>query len=209
MSELNQEVNDSTGAEDTAAPAEGQTTEQAWAPSQEEFTALQEQMRSVTGIVPTVQQMAQFLQQAQAEHEGEEYEDLDVEQIIQARINQAMAPIMPIVQQSAQKSGQEQMNKLFKEQEDKLGKFDHELAERAAHSYFQETGNPVKAVEMGAKYAADYAKKLKDEAVEEYKKSLRRPGPADPGVDGSGDRAVLKAKNYDEVIERWAGTTEV
>lgn len=177
-------------------------------PSQEEWTAAQETIKQLTGIVPTVQQIASYIEQANQGQGGDD--ELDLDEYIEQEIQKRMAPIMPIVNTAAQRSGEERMKAIFAEQEAELKtKFDHKLAERAAHSFFQEHGDPQKAVIDGAKYAAEVRRMERDEAVKEYKESLKRPGPSDPPVDAGGNRSIPVAKTYDEVIERYAGQTEV
>lgn len=200
-----------SGFDDDTSSTENLENEGGWTgPTQEEWEQTREAIQQVTGIVPTVQQMSQVFQQLQQGQQGDDDEgDLDIGEYVERIIEGRLAPIMPIVQSSAQRSGQERMKELLSEHEKTLGKFDHELAERVAHSYFAETGDPVKAVEAGAKLAAEIRKRERDEGVNEYKASLKRPVHGDPGVDGSGERAPLKAKTYDEVIEAYAGQTEV
>ena len=180
-------------------------------PSQEEFESIRSTVEELKGLGASVQQIQQFIQQQQAppDDDLDDDDNFDLGRYIQEQIQTSLQPIMPVVTTAAQKAGQERLAGLFKEHESKLGKFDHELAERAAQSYFNETGDPVAAVEQGAKYAAEYEKRVREAAVEEYKKSLKRPGPADIPVEGGGERSPKPAKSYDEVVERWAGQTEV
>lgn len=196
--------------EDNSAAA-GETPQEtpetpAWSgPSQEEWNETREAIKQVTGLVPTVTQMNEVFQQLQREPEvTQDDDDFDIAEYIQDQIQRGLAPIMPIVTTAAQKSGQERLQELFGTHEKTLGKFDHKLAERAAQSFFNETGDPVKSVEEGAKYAAEYRKQERESAVKEYKESLKRPGPQDLPVQGGGDRSIPKAKSYDEVIDRWA-----
>lgn len=189
-------------------PAETEATEQPWTPSQDEFAQLQSRVEQLTGIAPTVQQMAQYLQSLQEPEDDPE--DFDIGRFVQEQVQQAIAPMLPIVTSAAQKSGQERMNELLAAEEKTLGKFDHKLAERVANSFFNETGDPVQAVKEGAKFAAEYRKQEREAALKEYKDSLKRgPHGADPPVEGGGDRKIPAAKTYDEVVERWAGQTEV
>lgn len=204
MSEIENEVTETenegvtTGAPETPA----------WSgPSQEEWEQTREAIQQVTGIVPTVQQMSQIFQQMQQGEEQEE--DLDIGEYVERIIEGRLAPVMSVVQNAAQRSGQDKMKELLSGYEKDLGKFDHDLAERAAHSFFAESGDPVKSVEAGAKLAAEYRKREREDAVKEYKDSLKRPGPADLPVDGSGDRTIKPAKSYDEVVERWSAQTEL
>lgn len=177
-------------------------------PSQEEWMATQEQIKQLTGIVPTVQQMAQIFEQAN--REDPDPADFDIDDYIQQQVEARLAPIMPVVTTAAQRSGEERMKNIFAEQKKEIGDFDEKLAERAAHSFFSELGDAQAAVIEGAKYAAEIRKAERAAGQDEYKASLKRgPHNQDPDVAGGGDRSVPPAKSYDEVVERWAGTTEV
>ena len=177
--------------------------------SQEDWEAAQQQIQQLTGIVPTVQQIASYFEQANQQPEDDE-DDIDIATYVQRQIQESLAPILPVVNTAAQKSGEETMRKIFSEQKKTIGDFDEELAERAAHSFFQQTGDPRKAVEEGAKYAADYRKRERAAGRDEYKASLQRgPHNQDPAVEGGGDRQIPKAKSYDEVIERYVGTDDL
>lgn len=182
--------------------------------SQEEWTQAQEQIKQLTGIVPTVKQMAQYFEAANEPEDDPE--DFDIDRYIQSQIDSRLAPIMPVVSNAAQRSGEERMKTIFaelkkgKDGQPGIGDFDEKLAERAAHGFFVETGDPVKAVEEGARYAAEVRKSERDAGREEYKASFRRgPHDQDPDVTGGGNKSIPAAKTYDEVIERYAGETEV
>lgn len=182
--------------------------EPAWSPSQDEFKAIQEQIKGLAGFVPTLQQVQAIM----AEQNAPDPDDLDIDSYIEMRLQERIAPLLPIVNSAAQRNGQERMTEIFTDlkTKEKLD-FDDKIAERFSHAFFSEHGDPVKAVEDGARAAAEFRANERKAGEDGYKASLKR-GPAggsDLPVSGSGNHTVPAAKSYDEVIERYAGQTEV
>ena len=179
-------------------------------PTQEEWQAAQEAIEQMTGTAATVKQIAEFLSQPQGGGEENDLSDLDIDAYVEHVVNQRLAPIMPVVNTAAQRAGEERMKSIFAEEKKTVGDFDETLAERAAHYFFAQTGDPAGSVKEAAKYAAELRKAERAAAVADYKKSLQRgPHDQDPGVEGGGNKSIPAAKTYDEVIERYAGTDDL
>lgn len=179
-------------------------------PSQEEWQAAQEAIEQMTGVSMTVAQIAEYLSQQQGGYEEPDTNDFDIDQYVDYVVNQRLAPIMPVVNTAAQRSGEERMKKIFAEEKKTVGEFDETLAERAAHYFFAQTGDPAGSVKQAAQYAAEQRKAEREAAVAEYKASLKRgPHDQDPSVEGGGNKSIPAAKTYDEVIERYAGTDDL
>ena len=125
----------------------------------------------------------------------------------------ALAPYQPMLQAAMEQQGQQVFNQLMDQHEQTLGPVPRDLAQTFAESSAvmrEAKGDPVKAVEIGARKAAEYVKSQRDAAIAEYKKSLKGPGQSsEPGVAGGAEKALPPAKSYDEVIMRYAGTDEV
>ncbi len=184
-------------APEATVPEPASTPEpQGWGgPSEDEWKATQ----------AVIRQVAQAMQPPESEPA-----DLDVDDYIRQAVESQVGPMRPMVEAAARQQGERQLNELLDRHEKSLGKFDRGLAERAAQSFLAEIGDPQKAVEEGAKYAVSYRKQEREAAVKEYQESLKRgPHDIDPGVSGAAERSSPPAKSYDEVIERWAGQTEV
>jgi hypothetical protein len=183
------------GQEGTPSPSSG------WGgPSQEEWQQTQQM----------IQQMAQYFQpEEEEEPDFGSYDDPML--AMQAYVDSRFQQVAPYVQGAARQQGEQKLNELFEQHEKQYGKFDRQLAEYAATALVQQTGDPVKAVEEGVKYAAQVAERERKAAVEEYKKKIGgvRRDFDDLPVEGGGDGAVPKAKSYDEVIERWASQMDV
>ena len=199
--------NESTPVQSEAAPAPAAQQQQQ---EQPQYVPMQEFQR----VQQELSQMSQFLR----ETFGEEEPEPDPSQYSQAELaylaaQQGIQPYAPMLQAAVEQQGRQKFDSLMEqhEQNPEIGKVDRKLAQYAAEAMIREAGgDPVKAVELGARYAAQVQKELGSKAVEDFKKSLKGPGQShEPFSGGGGEKAVEPAKDYDEVISRWAGQSEV
>lgn len=203
------EGGEQAGAGEVKSPAPTPTPQQGAEPqyvTKEEFAEIQ---RSLSGIT-------QFFQEnfGPEEEDQPDFSQIPPEQLAYLAAQQGMAPYQPMLQAAMEEQGNRRFNELMDQHESnpEIGKVDRKLAMYAAEALIREAGgDPVKAVELGARYAAEVRKQERGEAVEEYKKSLKRPAPGadDLGAAGAGNAPVKPAKTYDEVIARWQGENEV
>jgi hypothetical protein len=140
-------------------------------------------------------------------------EDVDIDTYINQRVEQMIAPMIPVFETSVKEAGTKELNSLHDRYEQEYGKFDRKMAEAFAQSAIGSPGignDARKAVEEGVKQAIAIRDQIKNEALEEYKAQLKR-GPHDfePAGGGGGDRRIPDAKTYDEVVAKYAGETEV
>lgn len=210
MGEMLEETPDVEAPSSASDPVESQV-EQAvqeaapagYTPSAEDFGLLVEAVRNVYERLP--------------EPEQEEIdftdENTDIGDLIQRYVDERLGEITPYVSAAAEMQGQKQLDGLFQEAEQQFGKFDRDLADKAAKAFFQESGGDPRyarqAALQGAKYAAEQQKKIEAQAIKNYQASLKKTPYDDPGVGGVGVRAPKKDETLDDVIARWSGEEEV
>lgn len=163
-------------------------------------------------VVGGLHYLSQQLQEAGQEPEEEpDFENMDAGDIVQHYVDSRIGELEPYVQSAAREAGEKRMNELFDEfeKDPQIGKFDRRVASRLAEAVYGEVGDPVEACRQAATMVSGLSKAERDQAVKEYKDSLKRRTFDDPGVTGGGERTPLPAKSYDEVIARWSGQEDV
>lgn len=181
-----------TPAAPAADPAPAPAADASWTPTREQYEALAKKVNELDGYF-------------QPEEPEPDYNDPNA--YVDARFQQ----YEPAIQAAAKVAGEKRMNDIFAavEKAEKID-FDHDLARNVAQAKLSsgEVQDAVKATEEGARYAAEVRKRERAAGIEEYQKSLQRPGTTDFEATG-GERAPLNADTYDEVIARYSGQTEV
>lgn len=176
-------------------------------PTSEEVPAWAQQIQS---DLKSLQKSVQY----ESDDEEEEFDpsQADLGTLIERYVDGRVAPLEPYVQSAAEEAGRRKQEEYFAAAEKKLGKFDHGLAHRVADSIYRsgEVGDDAeKALEAGVKFAAEYRKAERDDAVKEFEDGLKKPLDLDPGAESSGLFADEPAKDYDDVISKWAAQSEV
>ncbi len=175
---------------------------------EDEWRSTQEQLKSTNEAINYLVQMFQEPEpDPQQQSDGDE---IDIDAYIDQAVNSRLAPVRPLWEASVKERGEKEMTKIFDRIEAEAGDFDRKLAERVANSFLEEAGgDPVKATEEGARYAAQLRAEERKSGVQAHNERLRQ-GPPDPepAVSGGGNTARSKDKSYDDVINRWSGETE-
>jgi hypothetical protein len=159
--------------------------------------------------------MAQMVQQPQYEQEQEyDPEDVDIDSYINQRVQQMIAPMVPMYEATIKDQGEKRLRELHDEYAAQYGDFDRELAEAFAQKLIGSPSvgqNAVKAVEEGVKKAVAVAERERKAGEEAYRASLKRGGhDFEPsGGGGSGEKRIPQPKTVEEVIAKWQGETEV
>lgn len=189
MSETEQEVQEQeTPAEETTEEVvEQEEAPAGWTgPSKEEWERTQQYLQFVA---------QQFIA---------DDDEPDPAQQAFAHLNQRLSYAEQAAAIAVEERGRAVMQEMFGKLEEKVGSFDHELAEmyaeRLAPKY---ASNPRKAVEEGAKMAAAKRKADREAGIQEYTKSLQGGGSDDPDVTNAGEFSAEAPKNYDDVISKW------
>ena len=192
------EVDDS-GGETTpeAAPTWGGPSEQEW-----------------KTIVAANQYLVQRMQELEYEPEVEEepdYENMDMASLLQTYVDNRLGEMSPYVQQAAQQAGEKRLNEIFDaaEKDERIGKFDRDLAGQLADAMWKPGMDPVQTVYAAAQRASQFSKREREAGLEEYKASLKKNPFDDLPVGGGGNKRLPTPKSYDEVVSRWSGEEEV
>jgi len=124
-------------------------------------------------------------------------------------VDQRLAQVEPYVRSAAKNAGEANMNRMF----DEIAKaesldFDRELASRLSESYFNNTGDPERSVQEGARMAAEIRSRERDEGIKSYQSKLKK-SPSDLPAESSGERLAPGADTYHEVVAKWSASTEV
>ena len=186
----------------------------AWTPSREDFEALQESNKQ--------------LQAKLAEHDSyfqppeddgmPDMSEIDLSDpytmaaLIDRVVDQRLQSVTPYVKTAAQEQGKKQMETMFGELEAEVGSFDHDLAERTAFYFYDQSGDAEKSVREAAKYAAEVRKRERDEATSEIRSRATRRGSGSSEDFGATTSAVpgeTPAKSYDEVIDKYVHQNEL
>lgn len=172
-------------------------------PSEEEWKTV------VGGLHYLTNQASQPQEEVEPEFDPKDLEGMDAAEIVEHYVSSRLSELEPYVATAAREAGERRMNEIFDQVEPETGKFDRKIAGKLAESLYGEVGDPVEAVRVAARMIAGRSKADRDEALKEYKDSLKRSTFQDPGVSGAGERSQLPAKSYDEVIARWSGQEDV
>lgn len=201
-----------TEIEETLAGGEAATETEGGAPAPPSPATPSVDPQQYAAMAQRVEQMERFIQEnfAGSDEPEEDLDGMDVGQLMARYVDTRFEGIAPFVQAAAQEQGDKRFNALMDELEKKpdIGKVDRKLAYMVAESMLAEVGDPIKAVEEGARYAASVLKAEREAGINDYKKSVGRRTPDDFGVE-SGERSSPPAKSYEEVIERWSSQNEV
>jgi hypothetical protein len=189
-------------------------TEQPWAPSKEEFDTLVSGQRDLQAMVGRL--FEEPVDEADLLDDGNlDLSNLDPRQLA-ALMGQVadsrLEGIAPYIRNAAQDQGKAKMKEIFTAEKATLGDFDEELAERTAFYFFDQSGDPEGSVKAAAKYAADVRKAERDAWEKETAERATRRGFGagdEPGVTGGATPGAEKFKTYDEVIDAYAGQSEV
>lgn len=212
----NEETGGAGGAPDPVAPVEstppaptGETQ------NQPQYVTAEQLQESLAPL----HQISKFFQENFVEEEPQvDYSQIPPEHLAYMYAQQgtqgALAPYQPMLQAAMEQQGRQVFDRLMDQHDQTLGmQVPRDLAQSFAESSAvmrEAKGDPIKAVEIGAKKAAEYVKAERQRSIDEYKKSLRGPGQSmEPGVAGGATRSVEPARDYEEVIQRWAGQDEV
>jgi hypothetical protein len=171
-------------------------------PSEDEWKTV------VGGLHYLTQQLNEYGQE-EPEVDPKDLEGMDAAEIVEHYVSSRLSELEPYVATAAKEAGEKRMNEIFDEVEPETGKFDRKIAGKLAEAMYGEVGDPVEAVKVAARMVAGLSKSDREAALREYKDSLSRSPFQDPGVTGTGERAQLPAKTYDEVISRWSGQEDV
>lgn len=200
------DIEPTDGGEDVAPESTPTTPAQpAWSgPSQEEWQTI------VRANQYLVQKMQEFEYQPE-EEEQPDYENMDMAELLQRYVDGRMGEISPYVQQAAQQAGEKRMNELFDaaEKDERIGKFDRELASQLADAMYKPGMDPVQTVFAAAHRVSQFSKSEREAAINEYKSSMKKSPFDDLPVGGGGSKKLPAPKSYDEVVSRWSGEEEV
>jgi hypothetical protein len=202
------------------APAEGEPAaavtpaEQPWAPSKEEFEALATGQRDLQAMVGRL--FEEPVDEGDYLDEGNlDLSNLDPRQLA-ALMGQVadsrLEGIAPYIRNAAQDQGKAKMKEIFAAEKATVGDFDEDLAERTAFYFFDQSGDPEGSVKAAAKYAAEVRKAERDSVEKEMAERASRRGFGagdEPGVTGGATPGKESFKTYDEVIDAYAGQSEV
>lgn len=210
MSEIENEGQQQEAPQETPQQDQSQTpSSPAFSISPEEWQQTQQALRA----------LAQRATEVPGEQQEEEYEELDVDEYINSRIqqgiNQHMEPMRPLLDATVRERGERVMQEHFAaaKKNPETSDFDENLAERVAQSFLAEVGgDPLKALNEGIKYAVENRKGERAAGKQKVLASLGR-GPQDyePGnPEGSAVKTKKAFKTYDEVIDdRIASENEI
>ena len=123
-------------------------------------------------------------------------------------IQNVMAPFTPALEQTATEQWRQETETYYQNLEKQVGTFDHDLARQLA-SGAESLGyaRQGEAHDHAARSLAEYTKKQRADAVEQYKKSVmdRDSTPYEPGVSGAGVHGENKPMDELEAARQWAG----
>src|SRR6476661_2988030 len=173
-------------------PADGGQSDSGWAgPSQEEWNQLIEQNKALQSQVGEFKEYFEAPdpgnQQAFDPNELDLTDPYTVAALVNQIVEERMQSVTPYVRSAAQDQGKRQMETMFSDLEKEVGSFDHDLAERTAFYFFDQSGDAEASVREAAKYAAEVRKRERDEATTELRsRATRRGSGASEEVSGSG-----------------------
>ena len=195
------------------APSEPVTPEApAWSPSREDFQALQESNKQLQA------KLAEHDSYFEAPAEEPDLSEIDLSDpytmaaLIDRVVESRLQTVTPYVKTAAQQQGKAQMETMFGELEKEVGSFDHDLAERTAFYFYDQTGDAEKSVREAAKYSAEVRKRERDEATSELRSRATRRGGGSSEDFGATTSAVPgepAARTYDEVIDKYVHQNEL
>lgn len=195
---------------------EGATPGAGWGgPSQEEWKNLIDSNKRMADRL--AEQEAYFQDPGDVPDQGGGLEDLDLSDpytmaaLVNSIVEERLKSVTPYVRNAAQDQGKRQMETMFGDLEKEVGSFDHDLAERTAFYFFDQSGDAEKSVREAAKYAAEVRKRERDDATSEMRsRATRRGSGASEEVQGTGSAVAgeAPAQSYDEVIEKYVHQTE-
>lgn len=196
--------------EQAAAPPTTPAETQPWTgPSREEWTQAQEVLQGLSQLLNPTPEGAEEGQYIPTE---EELQNMDIAELLDYAVDSRLQPLLPYLESSARNVGeqveQQELQRLAKEK----GDFDEKLAHYVAESIYQSGesgGDPIKALEMGAEFAANQRKQEREAGVNAYKESLSKPLNREPGISGGATFTKDKPKSYDDVVDAWAHQSEV
>lgn len=165
----------------------------------------------LAGLQKNLDYLVSMFQEPEEVPEAGEEGEFDVAAYLDQAVDARLQPVRPLLDATVKERGEREMQNIFTRMKSEVGDFDPKLAERVAQSFLSEHGgDPVKATEEGARFAAEVRKSERAAGKSEHVERLRR-GPLDPEPSGEGGQAVktrAKDKTYDDVIERWSGESE-
>lgn len=190
----------------------------AWAPSQEEFQALQQQISQMAQYLTPAQEVPQAPQYLQEDPTTGEYgiDPNQLEAFIQFKINEGvnarLSPVEPILSQTVADRGEQVINQQFESLKGELGSFDVSVAREIAEGLAARPGaDPYRALREGAQRAAALEKAIADRAIEQYKQNLGNV--ANAKAEGAASGSAVPAyelptgkdgkKDYGAAINNW------
>ncbi len=130
---------------------------------------------------------------------------------IQAAIQQAISPIMPMAYERQAEQANAQVGQILDSFKD-LGEFNKEAAQYAAAGFIGQAESQYgrgpraaqAALRQGAEYVSNLVKGERQSAVDAYKASLQAASgtQSDPGVSGAAGEQSRPATSYEEILQR-------
>ena len=181
----------------------------AWAPTQDDWQALQTelaQLRQAVAPAPAAAPEPQFTDYFQQDADGSLLIDpANLQKYIEDQVQGQLASVRPVLDQTIQERGEHLISQELEKLKETVGPFDAKLARTVAEGLVRETGDPMQALHQAAKLVHDSFASAGSSAVEEYKKTLANVGnaPTDPSAAGAALLDQPKPRSYGDAVNNW------
>lgn len=207
-------------AEPVAEAAPEAPAEPAWAPTREDWDALNGRLDAFAQQLapPAPEEPSQPDLSGYASPDGEvTLEGLQryINDSINAGVNARMSQVEPVLNQTIAERGEALIAQQFDQLKGELGgEFNTKFARSLAEGYAATGYDPASAIRQAAQDAYEFAQAERQAGVEQYKTTLKNIGsaPREAGVSGAGvyDESELPAgmssqDKYKILADRWVG----
>lgn len=127
--------------------------------------------------------------------------------VIEAAVQQAMSPFMPVMEQFAAQQGEAYANEVLGQLESEIGTFDRDRTITLAQAYLAQGADPQQALRQAASDVHAWETSISEKAVQAFKESLTNAASATGDMGAGGAAVDLPGQpkgpgRYEEVIRR-------